>query len=169
MDKFLVAAKAGDSRVIEDMINKGYDPSSRENYAIRHAVSNGHYEVVKRLLMDKRVDPTVWSDYPIRCACQKGHLKIVDLLLKDKRTDLVSICKSIVFYAANDKITERLLMDKRIVEHGWFDDRIHRVIREKIKTNTEIVVILKSRSFSWLPDELIPLIMDFVCIKYRKY
>jgi Ankyrin repeats (3 copies) len=118
-----------------------FNPSDYCNYAIRTASRNGFLEIVKLLLMDNRVDPGVGYNECIKTACVHGRWQVVEILLDDKR---VVKCDGFSYWS-----------------------NINRIIREKIKKNTEIVVILKK--FNWLPDDLIPLIMDFVCIKYRKY
>eukprot|EP01118_Nematostelium_gracile_P011649 TRINITY_DN4167_c0_g1_i2.p1 TRINITY_DN4167_c0_g1~~TRINITY_DN4167_c0_g1_i2.p1 ORF type:complete len:399 (+),score=69.71 TRINITY_DN4167_c0_g1_i2:336-1532(+) len=69
------------------MLKAGLDPSSMNNYAIRMAVENGHYEVVKTLLEDKRTDPAANNQKAFISAFNKGHWTIVKLLMDDPRVD----------------------------------------------------------------------------------
>ena len=56
---------------------RGVDPSSRDNEAIRVASKNGHTDVVKLLLSLPKimgVEPFVNDNYLIECAARFGHV-----------------------------------------------------------------------------------------------
>jgi translation initiation factor 2 beta subunit (eIF-2beta)/eIF-5 len=167
MSKFMDAVKNGDARLVKKMIDKGIDPSRVNNYAIKYASNCGDLEIVKILLADNRVDPSANHNEAITMACRNGHLEVVKLLLKrvyqSMNYNYVIVLASMYCHY---QIVEMLLDYKRVTELFPYCSVIGKIIREKIKKNTEIVVILKSKSFSWLPTDLIPIIMDFVCIKY---
>jgi hypothetical protein len=144
MDVFFICIGNGNLLKLDEIIRSGFDPSTNYNIAIQVAYCNGHLGIVERLLQCEGVDPTINDNYPIRLASYYGHLKVVD----------------------------RLLMDKRVVKTGNFTPGIIEIIKSKIIESTKIYVILKGRNFynkTKIPDELIPLIMDFVCIKYYNY
>lgn len=65
------------------------DPSVCDNYAMRRASMNGHFEIVQLLLQDKRVDPSHNADnnFAIRNVSANSHLEVVRLLLQDHRVD----------------------------------------------------------------------------------
>jgi hypothetical protein len=140
MLKFINAVDSGDIYLVKKMINAGFDPSRENDVSIQIACFNGHLEIVNVLLLDKRVNPLGYFNNCFEISRIDKNYRIVERLLDDNR--VYRFCKS-------------------------FTCDIIDIIRKKIKQNTEIVVILKSKSFSWLPTDLIPIIMDFVCIKYK--
>jgi ankyrin repeat protein len=173
MCKLITAIRDGNVQLVKDLLNKGIDPSIVNNYAIKYASRYGYLEIVKILLSDHRVDPSASQNDAINFACRNGHLEVVKLLLINKKVYqsvnynyLIVLASTYCHY----QIVDILLNDKKVtgLSNFPYQSIIRKLIREKIKKDTEIVVILKSKSFSWLPDELIPLIMDFVCIKYFK-
>ena len=56
--EFIEACKNGDLARVKDLLTKGVDPSTSNNYAIGLASRKGHIEIVKLLLADPRVDDT---------------------------------------------------------------------------------------------------------------
>lgn len=75
------AAQIGNCNVVKDLIKK-FDPSVRNNYCIRKAASNGHFDIVKLLLEDKRVNQSVRNNYPFNASLEKGYLDIAKLLIE---------------------------------------------------------------------------------------
>jgi len=99
----------GQLRNFENLINRGIDPTTDDNYAIKNASEWGHTEVVSlllkhgtdsiakndvlqtaswrgyfdivQLLLDNGADLTYISNHAIRIASENGHLEIVRLLL----------------------------------------------------------------------------------------
>ena len=72
----------GIPKFVKKMIEKGFDPSVNDNFAIRFASQNGHTKVVKVLLDDPRVDPSADNNWAIRFASENGHIEVVKLLLE---------------------------------------------------------------------------------------
>jgi hypothetical protein len=75
-----------------------FDPSERNNIAIRAAAAKGRINCVKSLLKDSRVNPASAGNYAIRTAwylfplpfsisSAYGHVQVVKELLKDTRVD----------------------------------------------------------------------------------
>ena len=116
-DKFYEASKLGDVEVVDELIKRGYDPSSVGNWAIRTAVDYEHLAVVDRLLQDGRVDPSVYDNETLMVAIIKRNLRIVNRLLQDRRVDPTSQDNFVIEIASdhNDlQIVRRLLQDIRV-------------------------------------------------------
>jgi len=64
-----------------------YDPTTKNQQAIRVTAAHGHWEVVRELLKDERVDPSASDNLPIQTACRTGHWRVVRELLKDSRVN----------------------------------------------------------------------------------
>ena len=62
----------------------------------------GHYEIVKYLLLDKRVDPSDQNNEALRLAVSNNHEAIIKLLLSDSRVD----SKSVLDYESQDEVYE---------------------------------------------------------------
>jgi hypothetical protein len=109
-----------------------FDPSARDNSAVRLAAERGHLAVVERLLQDKRVDPSAEDNYALRLAAQKGHVAVVERLLQDPRVDPAADANFAVRRAAYYgyvAVVERLLRDKR-VDPSVFDNYAMRMAAE---------------------------------------
>ena len=105
------------NRIIYFILNRIFDPSAYDNYAIRWASRYGHVEVVKLLLMDKRVDPSTHGNYAIRIASDQGYVEVVKLLLQDKRVDPSTHGNYAIRTASSNgyvEVVKLLLMDKRV-------------------------------------------------------
>ncbi len=85
LDPITEASKLGDVEIVDELIHRGYNPSTNNNLAIRLASENGHLPVVNRLLQDNRVNPTADNNYAIRWASLNGRLPVVKRLLQDDR------------------------------------------------------------------------------------
>ena len=110
----LLASLIGDVEIIDELINRGYDPSKYNNYAINNASRFGHLSVVYRLLQDERVNPT---DETIYWPSNYGYLPIVELLLQDGRADPSAANNRAIKRASHHghlAIVERLLQDYRV-------------------------------------------------------
>jgi hypothetical protein len=82
------AVKNGHVEIVDYLIRHAmFDPSSRDNHAVRWAARDGHLAVVDRLLQDKRVVPSAKDNHAVRWAARNGHLAVVDRLLEDDRVD----------------------------------------------------------------------------------
>ena len=68
---------------IEFLIKEGANVHAINDYALRWAVRNGHYEVVK-LLLEYGADVHANNDYALRWAAEHGHYEVVKLLLEYK-------------------------------------------------------------------------------------
>lgn len=106
-----------------------FDPSQKNNKAIRWACLVGNVHVVKYLLRDPRVDPSADLNFGLRMASekgsphisrtnrQKGFLEIVKELLKHPKVDPTSHDNLIFIWAIERghlEIVQTLLKDKRI-------------------------------------------------------
>ena len=85
IDDIKKVSKYGLTDEVKRLLNKGVDPSVKDNEAIRMASKNGHTDVVRLLLQDKRVDPIDDGNYAIRLASRNGYTEVVKLLLQDRR------------------------------------------------------------------------------------
>jgi len=94
-----------------------FDPSIRNNRAIRWASENGRTNCVKLLLSDSRVNPgDVWNS-AIRSAAYEGHLEIVIELLKDSRVDPRALCNYALNWACSRghlEVVKELFNDCRV-------------------------------------------------------
>jgi len=81
------ASDRGHAAVVESLLCHGFDPSVKDQGAIRMASDSGHVRIVERLLRDQRVDPSAAGQYALRAACAYGHVDVVDRLLGDVRVD----------------------------------------------------------------------------------
>lgn len=94
-----------------------FNPSERNNWAIRWACWTGKLNKVKNLLADPRVNPADCNSHALIFACQKGHSVIVQLLLNDGRVDPsaqdgMALLESI--QSNYPSITKLLLQDPRV-------------------------------------------------------
>ncbi len=106
-----------DSEILDELINRGLNPSEHNNKLITEASENGHIIIVDRLLEDSRVDPTAFNNFPLQFAVIFGHLHVVNRLLQDPRVDPTANKNAVIQYASNQNkvnIVQRLLEDKRV-------------------------------------------------------
>jgi ankyrin repeat protein len=112
------AVENGHVDVVDCLLrNAMFDPSARDNSAVRLAAERGHLAVVDRLLQDERVDPSDRNNLAVRCAAQSGHFAVVERLLQDKRVDPSADDNYAVRLAAcfgHLAVVQRLLQDKRV-------------------------------------------------------
>ena len=109
--------EVGILKFVKNLIDKGFDPSIDDNYAIQLASYNGHTEVVKLLLDDPRVDPTVGNNFAIRMSSEYNHPDVVKLLLQDERVDPSTLNNYAVrwsSYKGHTKVVKMLLDDPRV-------------------------------------------------------
>jgi hypothetical protein len=106
-------------------------------------------------------------------AARRGNLQMLDKMIRCGYFDPSANQNEAITLAwihDRDKVVERLLLDKRVADGPFIPD-VAKIIRNKIEENTKISVILKGVNFynkTRLSDVLTDLIMDFVCIKYKK-
>ena len=81
-NKLIEAAKEGNLKEVERLLQKGADVHAYDDYALRWASNNGHLEVV-RLLLQNGADVHAKNDYALRWASYNGHLEVVKLLLQN--------------------------------------------------------------------------------------
>lgn len=74
------ACRDGDLEVVISELGNGANPASGDDFPVRLAAKNGHYEVVTRLLQEAGVNPTARKNSAIRMAAANGHTKIVATL-----------------------------------------------------------------------------------------
>jgi hypothetical protein len=120
------------------------DPSGFNNYAVRIASKNGHFEVVKLLLSDAHVDPSDSLSFGFRLASDEGHLEIVKLLLADARVDPSAENNFAVRMATENghlETVKLLLTDARVDSKGSNDGHL--------KINVEVWVLIIELSFCW--------------------
>ncbi|XP_058833410.1 ankyrin repeat domain-containing protein 54-like [Topomyia yanbarensis] len=86
--QFLNAAMVNNTELLEDMINKGFDPDTREQAfnrsALHIACSRGFTDAV-RLLLEKGANPNIRDlneNTPLHLASCTENIAIIDLLLK---------------------------------------------------------------------------------------
>jgi hypothetical protein len=84
--RFYEAVERGYHKIVKVMLAYT-DPSTYNNQAIKTAVANGRYNVVKVLLKDTRVNPGVQNQYAIGVAAKSGYPKIVAKLMKQPMVD----------------------------------------------------------------------------------
>lgn len=77
----------GHAQAIKRHINRGWDPSSDSNYAIRRCSQLGYDKLVELLLEDSRVDPSANHNFALQLAASNGHYDTVALLLKHPKCD----------------------------------------------------------------------------------
>jgi hypothetical protein len=94
-----------------------FDPSMRDNAAIKWACSNGKLECLRYLMLDSRVNITVGNNTPFQKACISGHLHIVRELLNDHRVNPAAKGNVALCWAARygqTEIVKELLLDHRV-------------------------------------------------------
>jgi ankyrin repeat protein len=65
-----------------NLINRGVDPMTDDNYAIKAASQNGKPKIIQ-LLLEHGADPTAEDNFAIKTASARGRLEIVRLLLNN--------------------------------------------------------------------------------------
>ena len=76
------AIHGGQCKVVECLVENGFNIHLHENKPLRLASSTGRYEIVK-CLIEKEADIRDKTDYSIRVASRNGHLKIVQYLIEN--------------------------------------------------------------------------------------
>lgn len=79
-DYLHLSCAVGDLDEIKDLINRGADASSGNNYAIQSAAENGQIEVIRFLSTLPGVDPSALNNYAIKIAYRNDHLEVVNFL-----------------------------------------------------------------------------------------
>jgi ankyrin repeat protein len=117
-DKFIKECRNGNLTEVKRLLkDPRVDPSTDDNYAIRHTSVYGHIEIVSLLLKDPRADPSAYDNLSIRWASYEGHTEIVRLLLKDPRVDPSTGGNYAIRFASGEghlEIVRLLLKDPRV-------------------------------------------------------
>ena len=112
------AIRQGYYPIVEYFINiKNFDPSEKNNFAIRKAAENGLTETVSLLLQVERVDPSDLGNYAIGLAAENGHVEVVNLLMQDDRVDPSADDNYALKLAAEKghvEVVKLLLQDQRV-------------------------------------------------------
>ena len=84
-DNFVIqwTFELGHLEIVSLLLKHGADPTAKDNYAIRRASRQGYLEIVQ-LLLDNDADPTADDNAAIKMASMSGHLEVVRLLLNNK-------------------------------------------------------------------------------------
>jgi len=83
-EQLLAACTAGDASTFTRLATL-VDVSFDCNLPLRTAASQGHAEIVYRLLKDPRTDPTACNNSALRASLGNEHLDVIVLLLADRR------------------------------------------------------------------------------------
>ena len=77
--------KKNNIKEVKSIIDKGYDASINESYALCPACLYGRFDILLLLLKNNNVDPSSNVNYCIRTAYKYEYFDIVNLLWKDNR------------------------------------------------------------------------------------
>lgn len=102
--------------IINELLNRGYDPSVKNNIMIGLLSRYGKLKLVERLLSDKRVDPSANNNFALRIASKMGYINIVKLLLQDIRVNPTANNNEalhLAFQTRNYSIAGLLIRDNR--------------------------------------------------------
>ena len=129
-------------------LEKGANPSDKDNEAIRFASEEGHTEIVELLLQDKRVNPSDKDNEAIRYASENGYTEIVELLLQDKRIDPSDDDNYAIKNASYNGFTEivRLLLQDKRVRNKLSDREIEKYENQKRGLKESVRDLMKPKS-----------------------
>lgn len=90
MPSLAVPIPSGDIPYLQQQVaDPRIDPAANSNAALRTAAgSQGHFGIVKILLVDLRVNPTARSNAALVAAAPHGSIDVLDALLDDARVML---------------------------------------------------------------------------------
>ncbi len=115
-EAFIFACSLGYYQIVDLLLtHPQVDPHYGSDVAIKNAVINGDYQLLKRLVKGKHVDQ---NSFPaVMLAIKNGHYYILKLLLKDKRidpstNDNIAIINSVAYSQYN--MVKLLLKDPRV-------------------------------------------------------
>lgn len=115
---FNIACEAGDIEVVEDLLQTGADPTTKNNYALINASTRGHVDIVNRLLQDSRVNFYIdTKNRALISAIINKRLNVVNRLLQDPQVDPRYDGNSALHQAIIGNRTEiifRLIQDDRV-------------------------------------------------------
>lgn len=82
LNEYLIfSVKIGNVECLKHCIENGADVRADDDYALRWASENGHYDIVK-LLLENGANVHANDDAALRWASKKGHYNVVKLLEK---------------------------------------------------------------------------------------
>ena len=131
---FEKAIHTNDINTFKSLINDRVFIAYDNDAAIRRAVTNCNYEMVKLLLESEKVDPSKFNSLSLYYSVTNNYIHIAKLLLKDKRTNPAAQ-NNYALYMAFKKgyldIIDLLWKDKRVKDslQEFFPD-----IYTKLKT-----------------------------------
>lgn len=117
---FLQAIEEGRVEAVREILRDypGFDPSFRDNEALRLAASLGRDQVIKVLLGCEKVDPGAREDEAIRMAAAKGYRAVVDVLLDGGRVNPgARNSEALRMAIAEDEYYQREYIVKRLLNH----------------------------------------------------
>jgi hypothetical protein len=82
-----------------------------------NSASNGHVEVIKRLMQDPRCDTFVREGVGFICACESGQFPVVEAMLQDERTNPAAKDNEALRLASRngrERVVKRLLKESRV-------------------------------------------------------
>ena len=116
--QFLQAIENNDIKNVKLLLNHPkVNPSDKDNWAIRYASIEGHYDIIKLLLNNNRVNPAAINNWAIRYASIEGHYDIVKLLLNDHRVNPADLNNLAIIYSSmggHYHIVNLLWQNKRV-------------------------------------------------------
>ena len=121
-----MSGEFGFNYLIKFLLKNNTNPSFNNNYALRMASKNGHYESVKILLTDKRTDPLSLHNLSIINAAEHGYLNIVKLLFKDHRMKIENHVYQALLIAYDNNHNE-------VVDFLWKSEVIQKALKSKNK------------------------------------
>lgn len=104
-------------KAFKALLEVGIDPTTDNNYALRHASKNGCIDIVQLLVKDPRVNLNDENGSPLLHAVANGHIRIVKLLLEEEHTDpTLGYLRSLkaAYHFGHSDILEMLIQDSRI-------------------------------------------------------
>ena len=118
-----------------------FDPAAYSSYALREAVSWGHKDVIKTLLLDGRADPRAGNGAALARAAQRGDVDCVVALLADGRADpnaddsralRVAVARKdakVIHALLDDPRTDAAAWDNYAVKHAFGGQPMLRVLQ----------------------------------------
>jgi len=147
--KFINGCKYGFIWLVQDILNKGVDPSIYNNIGILLACENGYIDIVKLLLQDKRVNPTdrvlplvkfaAFLDYTIEDITtshnedEEKDILYTDCIDKSYENGHYDIVKLLL----NDERVKNSLNDYKLKLYTKVSKKINESIKDYLKPKSE--------------------------------
>ena len=163
--KFINGCKYGFIWLVQDILNKGVDPSIYNNIGILLACENGHIDIVKLLLQDKRVNPTdrvlplvkfaAFLDYTIEDITtshnedEEKDILYTDCIDKSYENGHYDIVKLLL----NDERVKNSLNDYKLKLYTKVSKKINESIKDYLKPKSEEKIINDTKNLN--PDYIL--------------